>query len=102
MRDKIIKEIIDVEPHNESNQKHGKWIWHYKDSGAVALEAEFDQDKQVHKCVVYWPDGSIKLQGYLNDKGLRTGSWYRQDENGNIVFNKIFSNGIEIADGSNV
>lgn len=74
-----------------ANQRHGHWIWWYKDGGKH-LEGDYDRDQPVGLHVWWHPNGQKMTEGEY-EGGLETGRWVWWHANGQKMTEGTFQDG---------
>jgi antitoxin component YwqK of YwqJK toxin-antitoxin module len=77
-----------------NNQRHGHWIWWYKDGGKQ-MEGDFDRDQPVGLHVWWHPNGQKMTEGEF-EGGLETGRWVWWHANGQKMTEGTFQDGKQI------
>lgn len=72
----ILEEIL-----YQNDLKHGPYRKYYPNK-QVEIVATYRNDTLTGKYVLYAPDGKKQVEGYYDDKGLKTGKWFIYDERG--------------------
>lgn len=88
-----IGDIIEEKDYIEGKE-HGKWKIFDKETKRLIYEGNYLDAYPNGKHVYYWPNGTIRIEGYYI-MGLKEGEWNYYDENGQHIVSVIYKNGVE-------
>jgi antitoxin component YwqK of YwqJK toxin-antitoxin module len=86
-------QVVEKGRYYDGNRE-GVWKTWFAD-GTLASEMIFDMDTPSGKFTYYWENGKIRMTGRY-DAGERTATWYRYDENGNLILSIVYREGKEV------
>ncbi len=87
---------VEVEGSVKENKNEGLWKYYFHD-GKIESQGNFKNDLVDGEWFWNYPSGKLKETAVYKD-GLREGQATTYDEQGNIIAEKNFQNGIEVKD----
>ncbi|NOQ26000.1 MAG: hypothetical protein GQ564_11610 [Bacteroidales bacterium] len=76
------------------NEKDGEWISYYIDKDKISFKGKYLQGNPDGKHEYYYPDGSLKKEGYF-DAGKKVKTWSKYNEFGDLIIVVQYKEGKE-------